>query len=110
MIDISLIGMLWLDETSLVRMHDVTIAMIGHPEGMTIYELAEDVRERGILEPVIVGPGWMIDGRHRYLGAVLAGLEEIPYEVDQGRRERRAVRPVSSWQDPRGIPVVGDWI
>jgi hypothetical protein len=112
MIDISLVGMLWLDETSLVRMHEVTMAMIGHPEGMTIYDLAYDVGVRGILEPVKVGPGYMIDGRHRYVAAVLAGLEAIPCEIIQGygRRDRGGVRPVSSWQDPRGIPVTGDWV
>lgn len=53
-----------------------------HFDEMAITELAESIREHGILQPIVVTPhgeGYMIvAGERRYRAATIAGLDKIP--------------------------------
>ena len=113
MIHTELVGMLRLSASSPVIMRDITVADIGHPRwphrNSTQRDLERDVRENGVREPVTIGPGYMITGRHRYMAARDTGQEMMPVEFSAGRDDR-ALHAVSAWQDPRGIPVFKDWV
>ena len=44
--------------------------------------LVEDVREKGVLEPVVIYDGQILDGRHRYAAALTAGVDcpQVEYQ------------------------------
>ncbi|HUP63111.1 MAG TPA: ParB/RepB/Spo0J family partition protein [Thermoanaerobaculia bacterium] len=69
-----------------------------------IEELAASVREKGVLEPILVrliGPNryQIISGERRYRAATLAGLEEIPaIELDVDDREQLEIALIENIQ------------
>ncbi|HXG59393.1 MAG TPA: ParB/RepB/Spo0J family partition protein [Thermoanaerobaculia bacterium] len=69
-----------------------------------IEELAASVREKGVLEPILVrqiGPNryQIISGERRYRAATLAGLEEIPaIEIDADDRETLEIALIENIQ------------
>jgi ParB family chromosome partitioning protein len=69
-----------------------------------IEELAASVREKGVLEPIlvrIIGPNryQIISGERRYRAATLAGLEEIPaIELDVDDREQLEIALIENIQ------------
>ena len=57
----------------------------GDPE---IVSLANSVRERGILEPIVITTdNWIVSGHRRYAAAKLAGLQSLPCRVAPLSRE-----------------------
>lgn len=60
------------------------------PEGME--ELAASIRERGIMQPLVVRPGGdgylIVMGERRYRAAILAGLDEVPAIVRDATDEQ----------------------
>jgi ParB/RepB/Spo0J family partition protein len=60
------------------------------PEAME--ELAASIRERGILQPLVVRPGGdgylIVMGERRYREAILAGLDEVPAIVRDATDEQ----------------------
>jgi hypothetical protein len=57
------------------------------PDDEATIELAESIRERGILEPLkISADGYVISGHRRLCAAVIAGLTKVPCRVDEVRR------------------------
>lgn len=44
-------------------------------EGAAFNELVEDVRRNGVLEPIVMFEGMILDGRNRYMAAREAGIE-----------------------------------
>lgn len=69
-----------------------------------IEELAASVREKGVLEPILVRPiapnrYQIISGERRYRAATLAGLEEIPaIELDVDDREQLEIALIENIQ------------
>lgn len=52
-----------------------------------ILRLAESVRERGLLEPLVVTQdGYILSGHRRHVAARLAGLDRVPVRVEPIRR------------------------
>ena len=60
------------------------------PEAME--ELAASIRERGIMQPLVVRPGGdgylIVMGERRYRAAILAGLDEVPAIVRDATDEQ----------------------
>lgn len=54
-----------------------------------IRELAESIKKRGVLEPLLISlDGFIISGHRRYTAALLAGLEEVSVKIhDISRKE-----------------------
>src|SRR3954465_1484762 len=69
-----------------------------------IEELAASIREKGVLEPILVraqGPNkyQIISGERRYRAAILAGLDEIPsIELDVGDQETLEIALIENIQ------------
>src|SRR5438128_9584156 len=69
-----------------------------------IEELASSIREKGVLEPILVrsvGPNryQIISGERRYRAATLAGLDEIPaIELDVDDREQLEIALIENIQ------------
>src|SRR5258708_30822230 len=69
-----------------------------------IEELAASIREKGVLEPILVrsiGPNryQIISGERRYRAAILAGLDEIPaIELDVDDIEQHAIARIENIQ------------
>jgi hypothetical protein len=57
--------------------HPFAVLMPRMNEG-DLARLAEDVRERGVLTPVVLYAGRLLDGRHRVDAAIAAGLTSVP--------------------------------
>lgn len=80
------------------------------PQDSSIDELAESIRQHGVLEPVIVRPlakGYeLVVGERRWRAATLAGLESIPAVVrDMSDRESIAVALVENLQREQLDPI-----
>lgn len=45
-------------------------------------ELREDIRKRGLREPLLVKHGWIVDGRHRYRACCELGIEPQTVEYE----------------------------
>jgi hypothetical protein len=57
------------------------------PDDEATIELAESIRERGILEPIVVSAdNYIISGHRRHCAARIAGLENIPCRMSDVRR------------------------
>lgn len=80
------------------------------PQDSAIEELAESIRQHGVLEPVIVRPmgkGYeLVVGERRWRAATLAGLESIPAVVrDMSDRESMAIALVENLQREQLDPI-----
>jgi hypothetical protein len=54
------------------------------PDDEATIELAESIREHGILDPLVVSAdGYVISGHRRLCAGRMAGLEKIPCRVDE---------------------------
>jgi len=57
------------------------------PDDEATIELAESIRERGILEPLVISAdNYIVSGHRRHCAARLAGLAKVPCRVDDVRR------------------------
>ena len=56
------------------------------PEELT--ELARDIKERGLLEPIILHKGLILDGRNRYRACQIAGVKPRIEEFDAKAAKR----------------------
>jgi len=73
-----------------------------HPKNQSIYcdepdeDLIEDIRKRGILEPLVVerGTDWVISGRRRHKAANKLGIEWVPVIYRQYGSERETVEAI----------------
>ena len=45
------------------------------PDELTFAGLVEDIRENGLIEPIVTYEGKILDGRSRYLACLEAGVE-----------------------------------
>jgi len=69
-----------------------------------IEELAASIREKGVLEPILVRPGGphmyqIISGERRYRAAIIAGLDEIPaIELDVDDNETLEIALIENIQ------------
>lgn len=80
-------------EAKIVERGSITLSKFNqrhaHPDDPNIIELAETIRAKGILEPLIVrersaGDGYeLLAGERRFIAAAVAGLDEIPVIVKQ---------------------------
>jgi ParB-like chromosome segregation protein Spo0J len=58
-----------------------------------VQSLANDIRELGILVPLVVSAdGWLLSGHRRLVAAKLTGLTEVPCMIDPVRRDREPDR------------------
>lgn len=53
-------------------------------EGQAFADLVEDIRTNGLLDPIVILDGQILDGRNRYRAAVAAGLIAEDYELPSG--------------------------
>ncbi len=70
--------------------HPLNLELVPEMAPEEFEALVEDVREKGVLQPLEVqkGTNLILDGRNRWKAAIKAGLEEIPYrEVDISEEE-----------------------
>jgi hypothetical protein len=59
-----------------------------------IYELAKDIKEHGLIEPILISKDYfIISGHRRRVAAALAGLTQVPVKV----------HPISRAEDPKGF-------
>jgi ParB/RepB/Spo0J family partition protein len=59
-----------------------------------IHELAKDIKEHGLIEPILISKdGFIISGHRRRIAAALAGLTRVPVKV----------HPISHAEDPQGF-------
>src|SRR4030095_959393 len=57
------------------------------PDDEATIELAQSIREHGILDPIVVSAdGYAISGHRRLCAGRMAGLEKMPCRVDEVRR------------------------
>jgi ParB/Sulfiredoxin domain len=57
------------------------------PDDQATIELAQSIREHGILDPIVVSAdGYAISGHRRLCASSMAGLKKIPCRVDEVRR------------------------
>lgn len=80
-------------EAKVVQRDAITLSKFNqrhaHPDDPSIVELADTIRAKGILEPLIVrarteGDGYeLLAGERRFIAAAVAGLDEIPVIVKQ---------------------------
>jgi hypothetical protein len=60
----------------------------------SIHELARDIKEHGLNEPILISQdGYIISGHRRRVAATLAGLKQVPVTV----------HPISRAKDPEGF-------
>ena len=59
-----------------------------------IHELAKDIKEHGLIEPILISKdGFIISGHRRRIAAALAGLTQVPVKI----------HPISRAEDPKGF-------
>src|SRR6516225_959190 len=59
-----------------------------------IKELSKDIKEHGLIEPILISTdGFIISGHRRRIAAALAGLTQVPVKV----------HPISRAEDPQGF-------
>jgi hypothetical protein len=75
------------------------------PENETVYrtipwddpaikELSKDIKEHGLIEPILISTdGFIISGHRRRIAAALAGLSQVPVKI----------HPISRVEDPKGF-------
>ena len=57
------------------------------PTDPSIIAMAKSMRERGVLEPLVISmDGYILSGHRRYCAAKLAGLEHVPVRIHPIRR------------------------
>lgn len=57
-------------------------------------ELVASVKANGVIQPIVVWNGLILDGYHRYQAALAAGLESIPIEYAKFENEKEAANYV----------------
>jgi len=81
------------------------------PEELT--QLARDIKERGLLEPIILHKGLILDGRNRYRACQIAGVKPRIEEFDAKAAKRSpedrilAVQPRPHWPPASTVWRVG---
>ena len=61
-----------------------------------LQELAEDVKLRGLLHPVVVFQGQVLDGRNRLAACETAGTTDVAAKLDAAMRAMMVVRVLVS--------------
>jgi hypothetical protein len=57
------------------------------PDDEATIELAKSIKERGVLEPIVISAdNYIISGHRRHCAARLAGLSQVPCRMDEVRR------------------------
>ncbi len=52
-----------------------------------IVQLADSIKENGILEPLVITlDGWILSGHRRYVAARIAGLDSVPVRIEDFQR------------------------
>jgi uncharacterized coiled-coil protein SlyX len=92
-------------------------AIFGDMEEPALIALAEDIKAKGILDPVVMYEGQVLDGWHRCKAGQIAGVE-IPYTEYQGddpggfvisKNLHRRQRPLTATQRAALVLQIHEW-